>query len=175
MPSFSQPSRCSRGSSVRLRWYGVPSCELGDDFGATEAALFEAISRPGRVWSPYAAAMAKAEFRRRLVAATEGRLTPIDQVKPVDVRRPPPLYEIRWQGVTVTERDQAGRVTHGTALVRLYHSEPPEAPSFFIAHHAHEKLIDVPDVNAAQQVEIEIAVKLHDQGRPSGWGVAAPR
>lgn len=117
--------------------------------------------------------MAKAEFKQRLKKAMAGRLNPVDEVTPVDVRNPPPLYEIRWQHIPVTERDSEGVTSHAQVLVRLYHSEPTITPGYFVGHHAHEKLLDVDDINASQQVEIGVAIKWYIHGESSRWGIAA--
>lgn len=90
----------------------------------------------------------------------------------MDIRHPPPLYEIRWQGLNITELAPDGVQSFATISVRMYHSEPPSAPSHFVGHHVHEKRIDVDDINATQQIEIKKAVKLHDQGRAIAWGIA---
>lgn len=172
MPAYAASSRCSSGSPVTLRWFGTPACAVGDDFETAEAVLFASVSREGRVWNPYSSAITRAEFRKRLRKAAAGELEPVDEVKPIDVANPPPLYEIRWQGITVAERAADGQVSHHTALVRLYHSEPPQVPTHFVAHHAHEKVLDVDDINAAQQVEIRTAISHHDRGVPSTWGIA---
>ncbi|GAA0422530.1 hypothetical protein GCM10009543_16910 [Leifsonia naganoensis] len=114
----------------------------------------------------------KSEFKRRLQKAQAGRLMPVEEVKAVDVRNPPPLYEIRWSGVTVTDREENGSQRHCEVEVRMYHSEPADAPSHFIGHHAHEKRIDVEDVNAEQQREINTAIGFHNAGASSRWGIA---
>lgn len=117
--------------------------------------------------------MAKAEFKQRLNKAAKGRLDPVDEVPPVDVKNPPPLYEIRWQHLPVTERNDEGVISHKQVLVRLYHSEPEAVPDYFIGHHAHEKVTNVADVNETQQIEIQIAVKWYAHGEDSNWGIAS--
>lgn len=136
------------------------------------SVLFAAVAAPGRVWNPFAAQMVKSEFKSRILKAQQGRLRPVDEVKPVDVINPPPLYEIRWQGISVTTRNSDGTQVFGEALVRMYHSEPLTAPGHFIGHHAHEKKIDVPDVNTEQQQEIKTAIGWHNQGISTNWGIA---
>lgn len=119
--------------------------------------------------------MARSEFKARIKKASEGRLRPVDEVKPVDVRNPPPLYEIRWQRINVTDLGPDGvSPSFGEAIVRMYHSEPTSKPGYFIGHHAHENLIDVADVNASQQIEINRAIAWYNQGEPTGWGTASP-
>ena len=168
-------SRCSVPRGPSFRWYGSPLCEPGDDIATAVDALFASLVRPGRLWNPFAKQMAKSEFKARIKKASEGRLQPIDEVKPVDVRNPPPLYEIRWQGISVTDlADDGASKTFSEVLVRMYHSEPASKPSHFIGHHAHEKLIDVPDINATQQAEIRKAIAWYRRGEPSDWGIASP-
>lgn len=148
-------------------------CTAGDDVETAVGVLFSAVSRDGRVWNPFAAQMTRSEFKRRLQKAEQGKLRPVDEVKPVDVRNPPPLYEIRWQGINVTSLASDGTQTFGEVAVRMYHSEPEAVPGHFVGHHAHEKDIDAADVNAAQQAEIRTAIGWHDHGVSSNWGIAA--
>lgn len=173
MPRYDAPSRCGVLGGASFRWYGYPQCAIGDDLDTALEVLLSAVSKPGRVWSPSAKAMVKAEFKQRLKKAIAGRLKPVDEVTPVDVQNPPPLYEIRWQHIPVTERDEQGVITHAQVLVRMYHSEPIAAPDHFVGHHAHEKLLDVDDINATQQAEIGIAIKWYNQGEGDRWGIAA--
>lgn len=168
---FNAPSRCGGRRLLQFRWYGVPECKVGDDLETAVEALVACVSRPGRVWSPYALTMTRSEFRKRIQKAVEGKLAPVDEVKPVDVRNPPPLYEIRWQGVHVTEMNAGGAQSFATVAVRMYHSEPPSVPDHFVGHHVHEKRVDVADVNASQQVEIRKAVSIHDKGKRTMWGI----
>lgn len=171
---YDAPSRCSVPAGPAFRWYGDPLCSPGDDLTTAVDALFASLVGPTRLWNPYAKQMVKSEFKARIKKASEGRLRPVDEIKAVDVRNPPPLYEIRWQGIKVTDRAADGTQTFGEAIVRMYHSEPASHPGHFIAHHAHEKRTDVADVNAAQQVEINKAIAWYDKGKPSGWGIASP-
>lgn len=155
---------------MSFRWYGFPTADADDDVEVATSAFVQALSSvTGRLWNPYNLAMVKAEFRKRLAAAREGRLVPVDEVKPVDIANPPPLYEIRWQGVTVTNRDLSGKTSHDVVLVRLYHSEPDILPLHFIGHHIHEKSVGG-DVYAEQDAEIEIAKRFYDAGEPHKWG-----
>lgn len=131
-----------------------------------------AVSGGTRVWNPYAEQMAKSEFKNRIKRAAQGDLKPVDEIKPVDVLNPPPLYELRWIDLAVTDRDPNGTVSYSTVQVRMYHSEPAEAPGYFIGHHAHEKLLDVIDVNTVQQSEIHTAIGFYKAGAPSNWGIA---
>lgn len=170
---YDAPSRCSARQPVTFRWYGFPSCGEGDDVSTAVEVLFSSIAGSGRVWNPYAAQMARSEFKRRIEKAQRGELRPVDEVKPVDVVNPPPLYEIRWQGIHVTGRRADGSQYFQDAKVRLYHSEPASTPTHFVGHHAHEKDLAAADVNAAQQQEIRTAIGWHNHGAPSNWGIAA--
>lgn len=172
MRVFDDKSRCSQGNPLSFRWFGNPSCEAGEDVAVAVEALFRAVSGAGRVWNPYAAQMTRSEFKRRIIRAQAGKLKPVDEVKAVDIRNPPPLYEIRWAGLSVANRAEDGSISHVVAEVRMYHSEPRELPQHLVAHHAHEKLTDVPDVNAAQNQEIRTAIGWHRMGVSSSWGVA---
>lgn len=116
--------------------------------------------------------MVRAEFRQRLLKASEGKLVPVDEVKPVDISNPPPLYEIRWIDVAVTDIDSQGSTSFGRVHVRLYHSEPPEAPNHFIGHHAHEKNVELDDVRGAQDAEIQTAIGWYRHGYNERWGIA---
>lgn len=173
MRRYVAKSRCSETPGPSFRWYGYPQCAVGDDFDTALEVLLDAVSKSGRVWSPEARAMARAEFRQRLNKAKNGRLDPVDEVPPIDVKNPPPLYEIRWQNLPVTERSDEGVISHKQVLVRLYHSEPEAVAGYFIGHHAHEKLIDVEDVNETQQQEIKLALKWYTHGEDSTWGIAS--
>jgi len=170
MPGFDAPSRCSCGSPIEFRWFGYPTAEAGLDLDTATDAFITSISPEGRVWNPYALRMVRAEFRDRIKTAARGELEPVDEVKPVDIRNPPPLYEIRWQGIHVTDQID-GQLHHTTALVRMYHSEPASIPEYFVGHHVHEKLVDVDDISGTQQAEIEIAKRFFDSGESSNWGI----
>lgn len=170
---YDSPSRCSQGALLQFRWWGYPPCSDDDHIAAAVAALFAAVSPPGRVWNPWSSSMARAEFKRRLEKAVRGQLKPVDEVKPVDVAQPPPMYEIRWQDIAVANLRDDGSQEFGKVVVRLYHSEPPSVPDYFIGHHAHEKDVTAEDVNAAQDSEIAAAVGYHDHGLPHNWGIAS--
>ncbi|MGF3055597.1 hypothetical protein [Microbacterium sp. YY-01] len=173
MPRYDQASRCSGAAEVVFRWYGNPQCESSaDNVEAAVSALMGAISGNGRIWNPWNETMARREFRSRIVKASQGALVPVDHVKPVDIRNPPPMYEIRWQDVAVAELEPGGSQRFRQVLVRMYHSEPYEVPSHFIGHHAHEKDVTVVDINAQQNEEIATAVGWYEHGRASRWGIA---
>ncbi|RFA15335.1 hypothetical protein B7R21_04790 [Subtercola boreus] len=171
MPVFDSPSRCSLGQHVRFRWYGYPPAEVGDDIETAVDVLFESIDGGSRVWNLYNERMVRSEFRARILSAQRGELSPIDEIKSVDVRNPPPLYEIRWQGITVTSLLEAGKKRFDQVLVRQYHSEPVAAPGYFIGHHAHEKVVSGGTVSERQDAEIAVAKRFYDAGSASGWGI----
>lgn len=125
------------------------------------------------MWNPWSSAITRAEFKKRIQKASRGELEPIDEVKPVDAVNPPPMYEIRWQDIAVAELQDDGSQKFSEVQVRLYHSEPPSRPGYFIGHHAHEKDVVTTDVNAAQNREISVAVAWHDHGSPTNWGIAS--
>ncbi len=172
MTNYDLPSRCSGPGAPTFRWYGYPSCDDGEDVRVAVDRLMASISGGKRVWNPYAAGMARSEFKKRIEKAQRGELQPVDEVKPVDVKNPPPLYEIRWTGISVTEREGDGTQSHSTAQVRMYHSEPSAVPDHFVGHHVHEKRLDVKDVNGEQQKEIRAAINWYAHGEPSNWGIA---
>lgn len=159
---------------MRFHWFddGACSTRSDDDVATAVNVLLDAVSGPGRVWNPYARQMVRSEFKQRILKAQRGQLEPVDEVKPVDIRNPPPLYEIRWQNIPVTHRAESGAVNHEEVVVRMYHSEPVAMPDVFIGHHAHEKITDVADVNGAQQEHIALAVQRHLDGESSDWGIA---
>lgn len=99
---------------------------------------------------------------------------PVDEVKGVDEDNPEPIYEIRWCGLAVTERNpNNSQVTHLEVEVRLYHSEPEILPNYFIGHNAHEKIIaGGSDTYQLQDVEIEVARRLYQLGEAIQWNVA---
>lgn len=173
MKKYDSPSRCSGPGTPTFRWYGYPVCMPGDDnVQVAVNRLLEAVSGGDRVWNPYAKGLVRSEFKKRIEKAERGQLVPVDEVKPVEVWNPPPLYEIRWPDIHVTERSKDGIQTYLTVQVRMYHSEPAQEPEFFIGHHVHEKRLDVDDINAAQQEEIQAAVKWYALGEPENWGIA---
>ena len=122
--------------------------------------------------NPYLLADAKAQFTTRLRLARAGELKPITMIKPVDTRNPPPLFEIRWQGIRAGRPDGNGGVRHTDILIRMYHSEPESQPRYFIAHHVHEKVVsDQDSINELQNQEIETAKGHYYRGLRANWGI----
>ena len=134
--------------------------------------FISAISHSGRQMNEYISSMAAAEFKHLVKIAQSGRLKPERQVKAVDVNNPPPLFELRWQGVTVREKDPQGLFRDKRLLVRMYHSEPVETPLHFIGHHIHEKVISGDaETWLLQSEEIFTAVGFYQLGKSTRWGL----
>lgn len=163
-------SNCSLGVPLTYYWH-----DCSDPDGHLEAAvsaLWEVVSSPtARRWNPYAAAMAKAEFRNRLKAAQRGELKPVDQVKAMDPDDE--LFEIRWVGLTVTEHDpDSGTNVFLDIEVRLLHAEPAALGVCAIGLHAHQKVVvdgDKVETRRLQDVEIAIAVGRMAMLAKAGW------
>ncbi|WP_230670821.1 hypothetical protein [Rathayibacter sp. Leaf248] len=170
MPTFNAPSRCSSGTPHTFHWFDSSGPCVGDALDAATEIFLRAIDGPSRRWNPYNAAMARSEFRKRVELAAKGGLKPRQQVKPVDVRNPPPLYELRWQGISVTEVDAQSKQRHRKILVRMYHSEPAGAPAHFIGHHIEEKAI-TERTRELQDAAIARAKHSYHQGEASRWGI----
>ena len=114
--------------------------------------------------------MAAAEFRHRIRIAEAGRLTPQRDIKPIIGSSDPLLFEIRWQSITVRERNNS--LEDKRLLVRMYHSEPKESPGYFIAHHIHEKVISgEASTWLLQNEEIATAVGFYHAGFSTRWGI----
>ncbi|QTF71245.1 hypothetical protein [Arthrobacter woluwensis] len=173
MGKYGMPSRCGSKQALTFRWYGYPQCAAEDDnLKFAVDVLMDKLSPKGRLWSPHAVAMTRSELRSRIRKASLGQLVPVDEVKAVDENNPPPLYEIRWQGISVLDREPDGTERHHNIKVRMYHSEPTELPGHFIGHHGHEKDLDAEDINAAQDLEIAVALGWYQHGQASKWGIA---
>lgn len=170
---MNRQSRCTRNVPLQFHWFdGVPLQSIAPIDQAVNRCL-QAVARDNRVWNIYSISMAKAEFKKRITVAAEGRLASLTQVATVGHDPEVPMYEIRWQGINVTERSpETGQLTYSTVLVRMYHSEPSILPNYFIGHVAHEKVIDTPtEISRLQSAEIEVAQNLYRIGRPVRWYV----
>lgn len=140
-------------------------------------ALMKAIDRPQRLpGNPYADRMTRAEFRGRINKAEQGKLRPPDEIGPVregipEVR----LFEIRWPGVRVLERDPVDgspSARHELRVeVRLYYAEPPQFGQIILGLHCHEKSVkgSKDDVRNAQDAEIDQAIRCYVEGMPRRW------
>lgn len=172
MGKYDQPSRCSSGAPIHFRWYGFPTCADGTDLDtATDKFLGLLTARP-RIPDRYVVGIARSEFRLRMTLAMQGKLEPVEEVKSVDSSNPPPLYEIRWQGITFQETLQNGQIVDKKAAFRLYHSEPVSIPNIFVGHHIHEKLIGTEqETRDWQNAEIATAKGFYDAGFKTSWGI----
>ncbi|MFD1210973.1 hypothetical protein ACFQ36_02820 [Arthrobacter sp. GCM10027362] len=168
------PSRCSSGSPVAFKWFdGIRRSEPDHVQLAVEACL-RAVDSDTRVWNPFAKAMVKSEFKKRIERAALGQLVPVEEVKPVGQQpSPPPLYEIRWQDIAVTDRAPGAApqdAVFSKVIVRMYHSEPATLPDHFIGHHVHEKIISpAGDTHLLQDTEINVAAGYFNLGEASNW------
>lgn len=168
------PSRCSAGTALTMVWAGIP---VPLSTAAIESVLstFEALVRTSvRNWDIREWAMVKAEFKSRIVRACAGHLIPLDQVKEIDRGRAEYVFEIKHDFVHVNVDLTTGSRTKEKVCVRLYISEPPTEPAHFVALHMHEKTkvpTDHGEENRLQNIEIDIAVRYYELGRPSNWGI----
>jgi len=165
-------SRCSQGEPLTFRWFGFPTAEPGQDLQVLLSKVEEVIHKPNRIINDYVLGMAKAEIRTRIRLAEKGALHTPSQVDSVDRRGGAPLYEIRWQNITVLVKRGRGKPRESEIKLRLYHSEPREAPSHFVGHHIHEKDLTVKSqINHLQNAEIRVARNYYFQGLPTFWGI----
>lgn len=169
--SSGRPSNCSAGVEVDFYWY---DCVVPDGHvDAAVDALWAAVNvTPGRLWNPWTAAMAKKEFRRRLLKAQAGELAPIAEVKVLGTGGEV-LFEIAWKGLTVMERTAGGDVPRSLE-VRLIHAEPIELSVCAVGLHAHEKRVypdDPKRTHDDQDAEIDVALVRYNQGIGHLWGV----
>jgi hypothetical protein len=172
MPLTSPQSRCSAGQRVRFRWFGYPKAPLGEDLEAATRKFLEVISSPTRQFNDHIASMAAAEFKHRIRIAEAGRLSPQRDIKPILGSKDPHLFEIRWQSISVRERNNSGDLEDKRLLVRMYHSEPDKAPGYFIAHHIHEKVISgEASTWLTQNDEIATAIGFYYAGINTHWGI----
>lgn len=172
MHSTRLTSRCSAGKPIRLRWFGFPQSNLGQDLEIASKKFLEVITNDRRDMNPHISSMAVAEFKHRIRIACAGRLTPQRDIKPISSSTDPVLFEIRWQSITVRERNNVGTYEDMRILVRMYHSEPDEVPEYFVAHHIHEKTITGDgSVWLNQNEEIATAVGYWKSGRSTNWGI----
>lgn len=95
---------------------------------------------PGREWvSRYLKADAKASFRGLLRDAEQGRLSPPEDLKPIQDESE--LFELRWQDIAVQQRvPLTGELQLVHAVVRMYfHEGSATGHYWFRGLHVHEK------------------------------------
>lgn len=126
---------------------------------------------PERMRNPYLVGDARGQFKQKLKAAVDGKLIPVDEVKPVGFSLTSPLFEIRWVEIRVHERLPDGTSEFKSVHVRLYHAEPDAVQGLAVGLHAHEKALfdDDSDTVAAQDREIQIAAGLYGSLRYRHW------
>jgi hypothetical protein len=172
MENIQLKSRCTQGSPLIFRWFGDPASLVGLDL-ETLLFKFEAIARArGDQIHEHSLIIAKAEIRNRIERACRGRLRSTHHIKWVDRNNLPPIFEMRWQGNTLSSPVEQGKQRFRTLLIRMYYSEPGSNPKYFIGHHIHEKNISDPErTKLLQNKEIRIAREFCKVGQASNWGI----
>ena len=155
-------------------WYGGGSGTAQEHINLAVAALMAALKEPmNRRWNPYQETMIRANFRKRLEKAAQGKLRPPGELK--SLRGDVILFEIRWRDIDVREVNPSGIDSYAQVEVRLIHAQPYDQLGLCILGlHAHEKVIiegDPAATKAAQDAEIDIAEHLLISGYPTHWGV----
>ncbi|MGP4995128.1 hypothetical protein [Glutamicibacter ardleyensis] len=169
-------SRCCGDSPVNFHWFDGASKIDEDALEVAVERCLDSVSSHTRVWNMHSRSMVKAEFKNRIKRAALGKLFPLTQVATVGYDPEVPLFEIRWQTVNVTDRDPAtGELIYGSALVRMYHSEPANVPDYFIGHHVHEKVVDdvSQEIARLQTAEIDVAKNIYRMGQTKNWFIIA--
>lgn len=172
MRNFNQPSRCSSHEACAFRWFGYPAANLKADVQVALERFISIVQGDSEKLNPYILADAKAQFLTRMDLASTGELKPVSMIKPVDTRNPPPLFEIRWQGIQAGRPPENGNAKHAEIPIRMYHSEPESQPGYFIGHHIHEKIVSgLRSPNELQNEEIETAKGHYRRGLNTNWGI----
>ena len=173
--SRDRASLTQSGQAVAFYWRYEPSQDEEDHIKAAVEALIKAADGNDRRISsnPYLLAGAKGAFRSRLKDLTRGGLEPIEEVRAL--RRPrSPLFEVRWQNVRGRTKTDDGTYTHADILLRMIFAEPPELGDAALGLHAHEKIVvegDEQDTRHLQDMEIDHAERLYEEGEERYWGV----
>jgi hypothetical protein len=153
-----------------FRWYGDTAVVDDNHLRAATESFLRVIQQPNRLVDDHTEAALVAEFQRRILKATRGLLEGSKRIKSVSLFPQLPLFEIRWQSMTVLEHTTQGtRFPHNLAL-RMYHSEPSEIAGVFIGHLIHEKNThgDL-DPRATQNEHISYAAHLYQIGLYTLW------
>lgn len=147
-------------------------CPTGQHVEAAVNALMKAVKTPGRVWSPYKESYVRQAFRERVELAAEGLLKPPDEVGEVAGSNPHiVLYEIRWVGLALAERDPQHGQREVKVDVRLYYAEPPQFGLVLLGLHCHEKSVaGTPrKIRSRQDAEIDHAIDVYNAGMSCRW------
>jgi hypothetical protein len=166
-------SRCSAGGTLTFAWSGKPSPEAADQIDAAVRTFEDVARTPERIWDPRHWAITRAEFRNLLIRATNGRLIPLTHVKEIDRARREFVFEIKYDFRAIS-LDAKNKRVGSKVKTRTYTSEPPEFADSFVGLHVHQK-IEIPgdnaETNRLQNVEIDVAVRYYELGRPNNWGL----
>ena len=170
----SSRSNACLGLPADFYWYGGGSGTAQEHINLAVAALMAALKEPmNRRWNPYQETMIRANFRKRLEKAAQGKLRPPGELK--SLRGDVILFEIRWRDIDVREVNPSGIDSYAQVEVRLIHAQPYDQLGLCILGlHAHEKVIvegDPAATKAAQDAEIGIAESLLNSGYSTCWGV----
>lgn len=88
-------------------WYGGGNGSAQEHISLAVNALMAAIKKPAnRRWNPYQETMIRANFRKRLEKAAQGKLRPPGELK--SLRGGVTLFEIRWRDIDVREINPSG-------------------------------------------------------------------
>ena len=173
--SRDRASLTQSGQAVAFYWRNEPSLDKDTHINAAVEALVKAADGDDRRVSsnPYLLADAKGAFTSRLKRLTRGGLKPIEEVRAL--RRPrSPLFEVRWQNVRGRTKTDDGTYAHADILLRMIFAEPPELGDAALGLHAHEKIVvegDEQDTRHLQDMEIDHAERLYEEGEERYWGV----
>lgn len=173
MARSGRASNCCCGVPIDFRWFDCHDIQ-GHVDAAVEALMTAIKLDPRRRWNPYNEAAARREFAARIKLAIRGEAVPLKHVKDLGNDPVIPLFEIRWQNeINVTEVAEDGRTRYRKVEVRLIHVEPPDLGMCAIGLHAHEKIVVAGDkkrTRELQDVEIDLAIAVHNRGYPNRWG-----
>lgn len=133
-------SNCSARVPVSIYWWACETNDPNSNRAEMLDALWRAIDAPNRRWNPFAKTLVKREFAKRIERAAAGKLAPVDEVKPLR-HGSPPIFEIRWPGVPVTEMESDENLRYREVEIRLIHGEPVALGLAAVGLVAHEKQV----------------------------------
>lgn len=166
-------SRCTQGSPLYFRWFGEPPSLIGLDIETLLFKFGEIAEAKGNQIHEHSLIIAKAEIRDRIERACQGKLRSTHHIKWVDRNNLPPMFEMRWQGITLSYPTGREEKRFQTLLIRMYYSEPGSNPKYFIGHHIYEKKISDPErTKILQNLEIQTAREFCKLGLETNWGIS---